>query len=315
VALGITRGAGERGEIVLMAGATRASITAAGVALLAACAPAGPRAAVAENLPAGFATVADGFEFGAVASKAEAPAAGSAFALASPGLAWIGPGAAKSRSISSNERGAAGLPVLSAARAQILLRSLTVPGWGQATLGHNGAAKAFILVETGIWASFAAFHIQEAMRRDSYERSARINAGIDLGGRDEEYRRIVGGFLSSDDYNQFVVYRDAANLYYEDPVKYRAYIAEHELKGADAWHWASIEDLFQYRAQRKDSQRASQRANTALALAVVNRFVSALHAARIAGRPAAGSHSWNLEVAPAGDGDLLAVRCGVSTRF
>jgi hypothetical protein len=314
MALGITRGAGERGEIVLMAGATRASITATVVALLAAGAPAGPRAVAAESLPADFATVADGFEFG-VASPAEAPAAGSAFALASPGLAWIGPTAAKSRSISSNEPGRAGLPVLSAARAQILLRSLTVPGWGQATLGHNGAAKAFALVEAGIWASFAAFHIQEVMRRDSYERSARLNAGIDLGGRDEEYRRIVGGFLSSDDYNQFVVYRDAANLYYEDPVQYREYIAAHELKGADAWHWASLEDLFQYRAQRKDSQRASQRANTALALAVVNRFVSALHAARIAGRPPAGSHSWNLEVAPAGDGDLLAVRCGVSARF
>ena len=105
-----------------------------------------------------------------------------------------------------------GLPVLSAERAQILLRSLTVPGWGQATLGRNGAAKAFILVEAGIWASFVAFHIQEAMRRDSYELSARLNAGIDVSGRDEEFRRIVGSFLSSDDYNLFVVYRDAANL-------------------------------------------------------------------------------------------------------
>jgi len=295
-----------------MAGAVRASIGVAVIALLAAWA--GPRAAAAESLPADFATVAAGREFGSAAFPEEAPAAGSAFALASPGLAWIGPASAKSRSISSNEPGRAGLPVLSAARAQILLRSLTVPGWGQATLGHNGAAKAFALVEAGIWASFAAFHIQEAMRRDSYERSARLNAGIDLNGRDEEYRRIVGGFLSSDDYNQFVVYRDAANLYYEDPVKYREYIAEHELKGADAWHWGSLENLLQYRAQRKDSQRASQRANTALALAVVNRFVSALHAARIAGGPT-GSHSWNLEVAPAGDGDLLAVRCGVSARF
>src|SRR5262245_13705862 len=38
-------------------------------------------------------------------------------------------------------------------RAQILLRSLTVPGWGQATLGLNGSAKVFMVLEAGIWGS------------------------------------------------------------------------------------------------------------------------------------------------------------------
>jgi hypothetical protein len=261
------------------------------------------------------APIGDAAGFTAPAFRPEPPGGFSAFALPSPGLGRSGVPVAQGRSITSKERGGAGLPVLSAERAQILLRSLTVPGWGQATLGRNGAAKTFALVETGIWASFIAFHIQESMRIDSYERSARLNAGIDLSGRDEEYRRIVGGFLSSDDYNRLVVYRDAANLYYDDPVQYRAYIAEHELKGADAWSWASVEDLFQYRGQRKDSQRAQQRANTALALAVVNRFVSALHAARVAGLPPAPPRSWNFELAPADDGDLLALRCGVRARF
>ena len=252
--------------------------------------------------------------FAAPAPRPTAPGAFSPFTLVSPGLAAGAP-VAKAKSITSKERGGAGLPVLSAERAQILLRSLTVPGWGQASLGRNGAAKTFALVETAIWTSFVAFTIQEHMRVDSYERSARVNAGIDLSSRGEEYRRIVGGFLSSDEYNQFVVYRDAANLYYDDPDAMRAYIAEHELKGADTWHWASIEDLLQYRAQRKDSQRAQQRANTALALAVVNRFVSALHAARLAGLPPKQPRSWNLEVAPAEDGNLLALRCGVRARF
>ena len=287
---------------------------ATGMALVAACACAGPRAGEA-RCPE---TTGDGgFSSGpmVVARARDAKAPGSAFALATPGLQWIAASAAGSHSISSTERSGAGLPVLSAERAQILLRSLTVPGWGQATLGRNGAAKAFILVEAGIWASFVAFHIQEAMRRDSYELSARLNAGIDVNGRDEEFRRIVGSFLSSDDYNLYVVYRDAANLYYDDPVQYRAYIAEHELKGADVWHWSSIDDLLQYRAQRKDSQRAQQRANSAVALAIVNRFVSALHAARVAGRPATGHHSWNFEAAPATDGDVLALRCGVRARF
>ena len=239
----------------------------------------------------------------------------SALALPSPTLEWIGLGRRKPRPITSRERSHPGLPVLSAARAQILLRSLTVPGWGQATLGRRGAAKVFFLAESGVWATFTAFRIQEQMRRQSYERSARVLAGIELRGRDEEFRRIVGGFRSSDEYNLYVVYRDAANLWYDKPEQYWAYIAEHSLKGRDAWSWRSDEDLLRYRAQRKDTQRASQRANIAVAAAVVNRFLSAVHAARLAGRQDVTGRSWNLEVAPAGGEDAMAFRCGVRARF
>ena len=52
-------------------------------------------------------------------------------------------------------------------RAQILLRSLTLPGWGQATLGLNGSAKVFLVLEAGIWGSYIAFRVQEAQRTDS----------------------------------------------------------------------------------------------------------------------------------------------------
>ena len=156
--------------------------------------------------------------------------------------------------------------------------------------------------------------VQEQMRRDSYELTARLHAGIDLNDRDEEYRRIVGNYLSSDDYNQFVVYRDAANLYYDNPDAFRAYVAEHELKGADTWRWASETDALRYRSQRKNSQAAEQRANTTLALAVLNRFVSALHAMRSAGQPVEAK-SWNFEVAPVESDAALALRCGVRARF
>jgi len=101
-------------------------------------------------------------------------------------------------------------------RAQILLRSLTVPGWGQATLGLNGSAKFFAVIEAGIWGSYIAFRIQEAQRTDSYIRTAKLSAGIDLSQQDDEFRRIVGAFASSDEYNLLVVSRDAANIYLSD---------------------------------------------------------------------------------------------------
>ena len=200
---------------------------------------------------------------------------------------------------------------LSAERAQLLLRSLTVPGWGQLTAGHNTAATVFGLAELAVWTSFTSFRIQSQLRRDSYERTAHLLAHVDIQGRDEEFRRIIGSYLSSEEYNQLVVYREAASLYYDDPVAYRQYIATHSVGGADAWSWDSEAGLLRYRAQRRDAQRAGIRANTALACAVVNRLLSVVHAARI---PTA-SRSWNLEIAPGPDHDVLTCRVAVRTRF
>ena len=210
---------------------------------------------------------------------------------------------------------------LGAERAQILLRSLTVPGWGQATLGHRHAAAFFGTIELGVWTAFTAFHIQQAMRTESSLRSARLDAGIDLRGRDDEFRRIVGAFASSDEYNLFVVTRDAANLFLNDVnapdmAGYRAYIAEHSLRGQNAWAWSSNETRDRYAARRKDANRASLRANTALGIAIANRLVSALHASRAAGRAhRAPAHSWNLEFTPAPGVDPTAFRAGVSASF
>jgi hypothetical protein len=202
--------------------------------------------------------------------------------------------------------------VLSPERARVLLRSLTVPGWGQLSTGHRTAATVFGVAELGVWTTYTAFRIQTQMRRDSYVRTARVLAGIDLRGRDEEFLRIIGAFASSDEYNQLVVARDAANLYYDDPAQFQAYVDTHSLSGADVWAWPDDEALLRYRGQRKDSQRAALRANAALAMAVVNRLLSAIHAARL--HDAAAAHSWQMRAEPV-EGDPTAFRVGVLRRF
>jgi len=188
--------------------------------------------------------------------------------------------------------------VLNAERARVMLQSLTVPGWGQVTTGHPGAAKTFFLIETGIWVSFAAFEVQESIRMESSVRTAQLFAGIDLHGRSDEYRRIVGSYPNSDEYNRLVVYRDAANLYFNDPAAYRAYIAAHQISGSNAWSWSDPDSYARYSAQRKSSQKAGLRANTALALALANRLVSAIHAASASTRAAPRPSSLRLELVP-----------------
>ena len=213
--------------------------------------------------------------------------------------------------------------VFTAERAQMLLRSLTIPGWGQLTVGRKNSALIFGLAETGIWGSFTAFRIQSQLRRVASEHTALLLAGIDVSDRDENFRRAVGNYISSDQYNQLVVYRDAANLYlsdpnHSDPQKYREYIAAHELKGDDAWQWQDVQSLLRYRGQRKDAHRASLHANGALGLAIVNRLISAFHAARVAEshpRAQQTGRSWRFEAVPADPGDPTAFRIGVRAGF
>ncbi len=258
------------------------------------------------------------------------PAMGSEFALASPLvdrdelLAQRGMGTRKEKPrkekpgeprTPERPRRMGSLPgALSGERARFMLQSLTVPGWGQATLGQRRTALAFGLLEVGVWGSFTAFRIQRQMRRQTYERTARLFAGIDLRGRDEEYRRIIGFYMSSDEYNRLVVRRDAANLYFGDPAAYDAYIAAHELKGADAWSWSSEQDLERYRSERQATQRAIKHSQDALAAAVINRLLSAVHASRSGARRAPGHTSWKVECVPAG-GDPTAFRLGLRADF
>jgi hypothetical protein len=253
------------------------------------------------------------FTTGARAEGVRLQAAGSPLALRSPWVEAEGASAALAREAASARR--AGPAALTAERARVLLRSLTVPGWGQASLGHRGAAKLFVLAELGIWTSYTSFRVQESLRLHASEQTARLFAGIDLSGRNEEFHRIVGAFPNSDLYNILVVRREAANLYYGDPAAYNEYVAKHQIAGADNWAWASPESFERYRRERRDAQRASLRANTALALAVANRMVSALHAARAAGRAARPEAArWQLEAMPSAF-DPTLVHFGVRARF
>ena len=205
-------------------------------------------------------------------------------------------------------------------RARILLRSLTLPGWGQATLGRRTSAMVFATADIGIWATFASFRVQEQMRREAYRQTALLGAGIDLVGRDEEFRRIVGAFSSSDEYNLYVVTRDAANIYLKDVYNpdmagYRTYIEKYSLRGADAWSWSNANAFLRYGAQRKDAHRAAIRANSMMGLAIANRIISALHAARAAGQVRAPARTWRFEVTPAPGTDATAFRAALSASF
>ena len=85
-----------------------------------------------------------------------------------------------------------------------------------------------------------------------------------------------------------------------------------------AWGSGDQTAFDRYHAQRENAQRAAIRANTALALAIANRLLSALHAAREAGHataPAPGRTSWNFEFSPGDPGAQILFRAGLHAAF
>jgi len=181
------------------------------------------------------------------------------------------------------------------------LKSLVLPGWGQIATGHKTQAAIFLGLEAASWASWITFKNQGAMREDSYIETARIYANVDLEGQDEEMRRNVGQYQSNEVYNQYIVRRDAA-YFIEDPAEQEQYIADHELHGAQAWHWTYFEDFERYGEQRRSSEAAYHNAEFVVGFAIVNRLVSAAMAAKQASslRKAAAAESSALPGRPDG---------------
>jgi hypothetical protein len=159
------------------------------------------------------------------------------------------------------------------------VRSLAIPGWGQAYTGHKTQAAVFGLLELGTWIAFGTYRSQGALRQDSSFETARLYAGIDLEGKPEELRRLVGQYQSSDVYNQYVVLREAT-FFIADPDERAAYIAENSIPPDQAWSWSNFDDYSRYVEERRTSELAYQRSRYLLGFALVNRLVSAVAAAR-----------------------------------
>jgi hypothetical protein len=257
----------------------------------------------ARHLPIFVVAFAAGLGVAGPGHAAAAPAAAttalapSAFALPVAGAdaAVAAAGAAGSGAEPAGEAAAGGV-------AAGAWRSLVVPGWGQVYQGHRDLGLAFGTLEAALITTLFVSVGQGHLRRGASEETAALFAGIDVAGRDDTYRRRVSDYHSSDEYNRLVIYRDAAYLYYGDPVKYDLYIQEHALTGEDAWVWESDEAWAAYRQQRRASESAFQRARFAVAGMVVNRVASAITAAAMARKHPGGR-------AAAADGDGVAL-CG-----
>lgn len=176
----------------------------------------------------------------------------------------------------------------SRSKVKALALSALLPGAGQYYAGKKGRAKFFFLTESAIWTSFLVFEIQGYLRKGNYREYAELMTGVEAEGKPDEFYRALGQYVRSDpgpgSYNE-TIRREARALYPDDRERQEQYLLENGYFGDDAWQWQSGEDQARYKSLRKKSQLSFRRATYMLGLAVANRILAAMDAARSATKP------------------------------
>jgi len=149
-----------------------------------------------------------------------------------------------------------------------VLLSLILPGSGELYAGEKESARLFLVTETLIWSLHFAFKTYGDWRRDDYRLFSVVHAGADPGLNSEKYFDDLKFYSSGDRYNRLAFLENGpqAELYPEDAL----------------WEWDSEEAQRRYRSLRNSSLLSYRYADYAIAGAVINRIVSAIHAARAA---------------------------------
>lgn len=152
------------------------------------------------------------------------------------------------------------------------LYSLLIPGWGQHIAGNDKSAGRFLGAELGLWGGFFAFKKVEDVRVDNYRSYAAQHAQAHTSRKDSQYFDDLGFYTSRLQHNQFARYDDGLNadLYPETTDFF--------------WEWDSEASRDRYKKLLNSSQSAERQSLLFSGLVVVNHLVSAIHAARFAGR-------------------------------
>ena len=172
-------------------------------------------------------------------------------------------------------------------------RSLLIPGWGQHYAGQGSGR--FIAAELGFWMGYVAFERLGQVRADRFHAYVAEHAGARSKGKNDQYLDDLGFYESRLQHNQFALY--------EDGPKAQVYPT-----GIDFfWEWDREASRERYRTLRNESESAKRQALYMTGLVVANHLVSAIHAARSAGRERGTDRLEQASLLPLRGGLMLAL--------
>ncbi|MDP6775678.1 MAG: hypothetical protein QGI83_02815 [Candidatus Latescibacteria bacterium] len=164
------------------------------------------------------------------------------------------------------------------------LLSLLVPGTGELYAGGGKSARFFLFTEGTFWTGLLAFRALASARRSTFESYAAAHSGVNPAGRPNSFLDELERFDSIYARNawELNVSGDQASPRPETP--------------EDIWEWDSEASRLEFRELRSRKAWASQKAFLCVGALLLNRFASALNAARIARKTDSAAQPRNLEV-------------------
>jgi hypothetical protein len=186
--------------------------------------------------------------------------------------------------------------------AGLFLRSLAVPGWGQAVLARSrpelkGKGKTGFWLDvglaTGAWALLRHSRIKQA----EYQSYAMRVAGARRHGDGSDYWVAVSNHLSREAYNQAMLESNGWNQRYLDP--------------ADDWAWPGTAEQNRYRDLRAVSEKALSQSLAVGGALFINHVLSAAQTLRLVRQAEPGGPALTALPVPGGVG--LALSLDLST--
>ena len=147
------------------------------------------------------------------------------------------------------------------------LLSALVPGGGEFYLGNRKKARYFFAAEVLTWIGYASFQVYGHWKEDDYVRYAAVHAGVQIEGRDDDFRDAVGFYNNLDEYNTIGRIFDQEREYIPDVPQ-------------NHWQWQAEQERLTYRQLKNSSRESLRRSDFMIGVAIVDRIISIVDAVR-----------------------------------
>jgi len=159
-----------------------------------------------------------------------------------------------------------------------IAKSLLVPGWGQASQGHN-YGYAMLTSEALIWSAYFYNSNEKSLKdRESYEYALKF-AHIAPGHYSSDYYRTISKYSSSGfnagGYNA-MIRQSAIGEYPQDPIAQQAYIDQNKMPDNRSWEWDASNNRKNYSNMRKNILEIKDRAQIMTGLIIANHLISGI---------------------------------------
>lgn len=147
------------------------------------------------------------------------------------------------------------------------LKSLAVPGWGHHYVDPADWTRGqyHLAGEAALILSYFGFRIYSSRLEQNWFTYARLEAGVDIEGRERAFQLAVGDFNSLQAYNEFQERSRNWDRLITDTSQNR-------------WNWQADRNREQYADLRERFERIDQQLPALVSLMVVNRVISAVSA-------------------------------------